>query len=127
MWNEAPRELEAARLTFSGDMRKYNSKRGAMSGAFRIISPRGGELRIISSGKDNEFGWEHVSVSLENRTPLWSEMCFIKDLFWPGDEAVMQIHPTLDQYVNHHPFCLHLWRPLKAKIPLPPTILVGPT
>lgn len=98
-----------------------------MAGAFFVQGPRGAQLVIISSGGDTEFGWEHVSVSLEHRTPNWAEMCFVKELFWDDDEAVMQLHPAKANYVNYHPFCLHLWRPLKATIPLPPPILVGPS
>lgn len=56
-------------------------------------------------------GWDHVSVSLKTRTPTWDEMCAIKDLFFDPHEVVMQIHPAKYNYVNHHPFCLHLWRP----------------
>jgi hypothetical protein len=95
-------------------------------GAFRLIGPNGGELAIISSGVDREHRWEHVSVSLKNRAPNWPEMCFVKDLFWHDDECVVQFHPPKSSYINFHPHCLHLWRPLDGLIPMPPTILVGP-
>jgi hypothetical protein len=80
-------------------------------------------LRVIAS--DGE-GWDHVSVSLSNRTPTWEEMCFIKDIFFRDDEAVIQFHPPKSEYVNFHPFCLHLWRKQDAEFPLPPSVLVGP-
>lgn len=70
-------------------------------------------------------GWEHVSVSLPDRCPTWAEMCRIKDLFWDEDDTVVQFHPPRSQYVNNHPYCLHLWRPLNEAVPLPPSILVG--
>ena len=76
---------------------------------------------IASEGE----GWEHVSVSLQNRCPNWKEMCFIKDLFWDEEDTVIQYHPPKSQYVNNHSYCLHLWKPIKEKIPLPPNILVG--
>lgn len=82
---------------------------------------------IIDSEK-----WEHVSVTIMckhkqvNRCPTWAEMCFLKDLFWGPDEAVMQLHPPKSEYVNNHEFCLHLWKPPVFKpIPLPPAIFVG--
>ena len=93
------------------------------SGAFWVpltISNR--DAWVIAS--DGE-GWEHVSVSLKNRTPNWAEMCQVKDLFWDDEDAVIQIHPPKSNYVNQHPYCLHLWRPTKARIPLPDNILVG--
>jgi len=53
---------------------------------------------------------EHVSVSLARRCPTWDEMCMIKDIFWNDDECVIQFHPPKSQYVNVHPYCLHMWR-----------------
>lgn len=93
-------------------------------GAFFIHGPCGEELKIVSSGGD-ETGWEHVSISTRRRTPNWREMCFVKDLFWDDTETVLQLHPPKADYINNHPHCLHLWKPLKAEIPLPPSILVG--
>jgi hypothetical protein len=94
---------------------------GTNNGCFMAIY-QGMVLRMISGvGK----GWEHVSVSLERRMPNWREMCFVKDLFWLPEEAVMQLHPPESSYVNNHPNCLHLWRPLKQDIPLPPPDMVG--
>jgi hypothetical protein len=62
----------------------------------------------------DENGWEHVSIELNvNRLPKWSEMCFIKDLFWNEDEEVIQIHPKKSHYVNLTE-ALHLWRPVNG-------------
>jgi hypothetical protein len=52
--------------------------------------------------------------------------CFVKNLFWEEEEVVMQLHPATSQYVNYHPNCLHLWRPMHMSILHPPSILVGP-
>jgi hypothetical protein len=82
-------------------------------------------LRAIA---DDELGWEHVSVSLARRCPTWEEMCYVKGLFWDSEDCVMQLHPPQSDYVNCHPYCLHLWRPVGgAAIPVPPSFLVGPT
>jgi len=107
----------------------YASEPGRPAGAFNVPGPRGVRLAIIADdGCDPEdpTGWQHVSVSVRGRTPTWEEMAFVKDLFWGPEEAVMQLHPPRSQYVNCHPNCLHLWRPLDVRIPLPPSILVGP-
>ena len=79
------------------------------------------ELWIIAA---NEMGWDHVSVSLNGRCPNWREMSFVKGLFWDEDDCVIQYHPPKKDYLNLHPFCLHLWRPQFESIPLPPTIMV---
>lgn len=70
-------------------------------------------------------GFEHCSVSMPTRCPSWEQMCAIKDAFWNDDEVCMQLHPAKKNYVNNHPYCLHIWKPINEKIPLPPTILVG--
>jgi len=58
------------------------------------------------------------------RTPTWDEMAFVKTLCWDADDVVMQLHPARSAYVNVHPNVLHLWRPLRAIIPLPPRVMV---
>lgn len=83
------------------------SPAGASWGYFEINTPHG-TLRVISGGRGEP--WEHVSVSLQNRTPTGSEMCRVKNLFFGPDETVVQFHPDVRHYVNHHPFCLHLWK-----------------
>jgi hypothetical protein len=97
-----------------------------LMGAFVVMGPKGTALKIISSGTNDEFGWEHVSVTCEHRTPNWFEMCWVKDLFWKDEETVVQYHPAKSEYVNCHPFCLHLWRPNNVLMPTPPSLLVGP-
>lgn len=73
-------------------------------------------------------GWEHVSVSIpgKKRCPTWEEMCEIKNLFWDAEEIVVQYHPKRSQYVNCHPYVLHLWKPTNKELLAPPSILVGP-
>jgi hypothetical protein len=95
-------------------------------GMFFVHGPCGRDLTIIANGADQDSeNWEHVSVSTPGRPPNWQEMCFVKDLFWDPEEVVMQLHPARSEYVNNHPHCLHLWRPLNATIPTPPSLLVG--
>lgn len=93
------------------------------NGAF-FIPTRPGQppLRVIVS----DFGgWEHVSVSRPDRCPTWDEMCLVKSIFWDDEDAVMQLHPPRSEWVNNHRYCLHLWRPVGAEIPLPPSLMVG--
>ena len=60
------------------------------NGAFKVFRGRTTFLIIASDG----MGWEHVSVHCltdgKERTPTWSEMCFVKDLFWSDDDCVIQ-------------------------------------
>lgn len=81
-----------------------------------------GSLRIVASWG---AGWEHVSISRRDKCPSWAEMDFVKRLFWDDEESVMQLHPPRSEWVNNHPYCLHLWKPIGQEIPLPPSWMVG--
>jgi len=96
------------------------------NGAFFVHGPCGEELKIIASDGtlSESAGWEHVSVSTRRRVPNWTEMCCVKALFWSAEETVIQLHPPQSEYINNHPFCLHLWKPPYA-LALPPGLLVG--
>jgi hypothetical protein len=97
---------------------------GAIGGAFLIPYPLAGEkLRCIATAGE---GWDHVSVSphVSKRTPSWAEMSYAKATFFHEKEVVMQLHVPEEDHINVHPYCLHLWRPHDAKIPLPPKVMV---
>lgn len=121
-----PAALQAARV-LDGPMRSRPDD-GAY-GSFRIHGPCGEALLIVASGGDPDDtesqGWEHVSVSTRRRVPNWTEMCFVKDLFWEFEECVVQYHPPRSEYVNNHPYVLHLWRNSRTPFPMPPSIFVG--
>jgi len=95
---------------------------GANWGFFIVHGKRRTVLRVIAGNTDE---WEHVSVSCGNRCPTWPEMCRIKELFWGDEEEVVQFHPPKSEYINCHPFTLHLWRQAGGH-QRPPKILVGP-
>lgn len=110
------RDLEIYRVKYKGMI--GDLKNGALAG---VPLPSGALCRIIFS---DGFGWEHVSVSLLNRCPTWEEMCWVKDKFFYPAECVVQYHPPQSGYVNVHPYCLHLWRPIKKDLPMPPNNFV---
>jgi len=107
------------------------------NGAFLILA----KYRTKLSGSpvyfcvicSDQLEWEHVSVHCRagihpayyfNFTPTWDDMCFVKDLFWEPDEAVMQLHPARKDWVNNHLSTLHLWKPVNVEIPMPPKAFV---
>jgi hypothetical protein len=111
-------QLERARIR---DGKMASTEADGMAGAFRFK-----DTVVVSSGHDTEYNWEHVSVSCATTTPTWTQMCYIKNMFWDEDEWVVQFHPAASDYVNVHPFCLHMWKPIGVDFPKPPAILVGP-
>lgn len=95
------------------------------NGAFVIDRHKNGEffLLVVSNG----VGWDHVSVTLHRkngadikRCPSFEEMQMIKEKIFADDEVVFQLHPREEDYINTHPFCLHLWRPNNCSMNIPP-------
>ena len=97
--------------------RLYGVPGDSGNGCFRVFV-NGRSFYVIAS---NGGGWDHVSVTMKNgkRCPTWDEMCAIKDMFFLPEECVLQYHPSKKDYVNIHPYCLHLWRPQNQQIPTP--------
>jgi len=108
---------------------KYRVRTGAYaspdeygnSGHFRVPIGTKYATIICSDGE----GWEHISVSFPDRCPTWGEMCKLKAIFWDAEDTVMQLHPPESEWINNHPYCLHLFRPVGIEIPRPPGYLVG--
>lgn len=74
----------------------------------------------IEEGCEGE-PWDHVSVSTMTRCPTWEEMQWVKEQFFEDEEVVMQLHQAKSQYINDHPYVLHLWRPAITEIQTPPS------
>jgi len=118
------RKLDGFRRTDPEIVKHIGGTGDETCGVFVIpcFSTRANLMVIASSGA----GWDHLSVSLRDRTPLWVEMEHVKRTFFRDDEVAMQLHVSPKDHVNRHPYCLHIWRPHDAPIPLPPkTLLVG--
>lgn len=57
----------------------------------------------------NKFGkLKHASVSRQHDLPTWNQMKMVKEKLF-GDIDVMMLLPRIEDYVNLHPNCLHLW------------------
>lgn len=122
------RQLDHFRVPLPPNIAKFwevpplGGRFAGVCGAFVLLSPIDKRhLRVIAT---NGKGWDHVSVSLANRCPRWSEMEHVKRLFFRDDETAMQLHVPSDDHISYHPYCLHLWRPHGAEIPRPPAIMV---
>jgi hypothetical protein len=75
---------------------------------FRHIHDR---LRVILTVQRERDGrrWVHVSLSTPDRLPTWDELKRAKSIFVGDDRTALQVLPPLSEYVNRHPYCLHLW------------------
>jgi hypothetical protein len=92
--------------------RKDTNEPGDPCGMFLATCPTtGARLTVVSDDgsawkEANLPGepWEHVSVSTPTRCPSWEEMCWVKDVFFSGEETVVQLHPPKSKYVNDNPY-----------------------
>lgn len=60
--------------------------------------------------------WLHVSMSRNSELPSYDDLRAVKDLFIGRDEEALQIFPPEAEYVNVHPFCLHLWHCIDQRV-----------
>lgn len=102
-------------LVFESDPARWLGKNGE-GGAFQLFG-----LHIIASWGDL---WDHVSVSRRDRCPTWSEMEMVKRKFFKDTEVAFELHVPPSKHINIHPYCLHMWRPHNAEIPLPPEYMI---
>ena len=114
MIKETTKFIEQARDLTSSD------KSYGLNGLFLFLY-LGVPLKVVVSDGEE---WDHVSISCERRTPTWDEICYIKNLFFRGDEWVVQYHPEKSKSINNHPNVLHLWRSQKKELPKPPLWMV---
>jgi hypothetical protein len=107
------------------ELRKAGMPGDSSCGCFVMAGPGGRDLAIIASSGE---GWEHVSVTVRHwpdRCPTWKEMDWVKRTFFRPDEAVVQYHPPEVDHISVHHGCLHLWRPTRHALPLPPKWMVA--
>lgn len=109
-------------------LERYRVRKGALASdesygmnGFFVIPYKTKLIKVMSS---DQQGWDHVSVSLEHRIPTWDEMCYIKNLFFDPDETVIQFHPAFKDYINVHPYVLHMWRKHGFEYPMPPKEMI---
>lgn len=65
-----------------------------------------GDLQIILSIDNNKW---HMSVGCKNRLPKYQELKHMRYELLPDDCYMAQIFPPKKEFVNLHPFTLHLW------------------
>jgi len=80
----------------------------------------GRKLTVICSAKVEGDGqrWMHVSVSRSSKLPSWDDLRLVKDTFIGKSRKAIQVLPPESEYVNFHPYVLHLWACLDGE-PIP--------
>lgn len=77
---------------------------------------RTGLLVIISCCIEGDGkNWVHLSVSKRKQCPSWDELVQVKELFLGKEALALQLLPPRSEWVNDHPFCLHLYQCLDER------------
>ncbi len=81
-----------------------------MAGMVAWSGPKG--LTALATIDETEaFGpLLHVSFSYPNRLPGWEEIKAIRAAFYPADVDVMMVLSAEEDYVDVHPYTLHLFQ-----------------
>jgi hypothetical protein len=75
---------------------------------------------ILSVSTENDGrSWLHVSCAHPDRLPSWETLKDVKTIFVGRDRQAVQVLPSEKNYVNVHPYCLHLFCCLEDEDPLP--------
>lgn len=79
---------------------------------YRGSPPRGLNVLVTLDGARAEHGlWLHASISRARSLPSWDDVVDAKGVVFE-DRPVVQVLPPRKYWVNHHPFCLHLFERL---------------
>lgn len=111
-------ELNRYRVVDKAVRDYYGNLGNGEAGCFSLPSPIDGQpLFVIASVSET---WDHVSVSRKNRAPNQAELSHVHRLFFRPGESAVQFFLPLPEHINLHETCLHLWRPRRLAIPMPP-------
>jgi hypothetical protein len=81
----------------------------------RIFRPPRGYAVLVSIDRLNDKKeWLHLSVSRPDRLPSWEDLRETKNTLLGAEKVAIQLLPRESEYVNAHPFTLHLWHCLEG-------------
>lgn len=97
------------KLPFRISILPPNWSEGKNYGPCRVYFAENG-IKILH-GKENHDGkwWDHVSISAANRMPTFEELKDIKNILIGRDKKAIQIFPNEKEYINLHPYFLHIF------------------
>lgn len=124
--------LNQCRVTRGAPEQWLSTDADGMNGMFVLpFTAERGSVHRLGCIASNQGGWEHVSVTDQTSrkssglAPSWEMMCRVKRAFWDDEETVVEYHVPMVEWINDHPGCLHLWRPISLELPRPPALFVG--
>jgi hypothetical protein len=83
---------------------------GVIQVARSWYNPSTGLSVIASIDRTQHGALLHVSLALPDKLPKWDQIKAIRNYFFPKTVDVMMVLPQERDYINVHPFAMHLWQ-----------------
>ncbi len=80
-----------------------------------LMHPLGLRAIVTVAKESDGKRWMHVSLSRPDRLPTWEDLKLVKSTLIGKDKLAIQVLPPEAEYVNTHPYCLHLWHCLDGR------------
>jgi hypothetical protein len=77
---------------------------------------RWGDVTVIVGYEGDHVGW-HLSISTRYRLPTWDEIKAARYEFVPNEATMAMLLPPMEEYINVHDYCLHLYEVTGDAIP----------
>jgi hypothetical protein len=73
------------------------------------------ELSVLLSVDtlENNERYLHISASFPSHAPTYSDLRDIKNIFIGKEAEAFQVLPKESEYINVHPYCMHIWHKLE--------------
>jgi hypothetical protein len=78
------------------------------AGSAKVFQKGPCKVLISQEDHDGKVRW-HLSISCKDRYPGWEEIKDARYSLLPLGLTFAQILPPLNNYINIHPNCFHLW------------------
>lgn len=99
-------------------------EKDGLEGRFWVVSKTTSVIASCLEYDDKNY-WVHLSVARKTEMPSFELLKKIKE-FVIGDRWAVQVFPPSGEYVNIHPYCLHLYAPADENYrPLPDFRIMG--
>lgn len=72
-------------------------------------------IRSIDVDQENKRILLHISVSKQHSLPSWEDLVMVKETFSGKESRMFQCLPPRSEWVNSHPYTLHLWGVIYGK------------
>lgn len=106
------RELKPLVVPPLWELRQEEEHPEGLFGGWFYLNRLTSHTLILSGGTYDGQRWLHMSLGHPSRLPTWGEFVDAKEWAMGVERFAAQLIPPRSQYVNFHPYVLHLYSPV---------------